>query len=74
MLIALAELLIGFYHVSIGLALHIIILFALFTHAAFSQRVDKEKAHLLMVMALAPLIRIRSTNKYINIAVHTFIQ
>ena len=60
LLIALAELLIGFYHVSIGLALHIIILFALFTHAAFSQREDNEKAHLLTAIALAPLIRIVS--------------
>ena len=60
LLIALAELLIGYYRVGTGLALHIIILFALFTHAAFYQRVDKEKAYLLTAIALAPLIRIVS--------------
>jgi len=47
-LIALAESLISYYRVGVGLALHIIILFALFTHAAFSYRADKEKANLML--------------------------
>ena len=59
-LIALAESLISYYRVGVGLALHIFILFALFTHAAFSHRADKEKANLILAMALAPLIRIVS--------------
>ena len=59
-LITLAELLIAHYHTGMGLALHTAILFALFTHAAFSHHKEKEKAHLLTVIALAPLIRIVS--------------
>lgn len=72
LLIALAELLIGYYRVGAGLALHIIILFALFAHAAFSQRVDKEKANLIMAMALAPLIRIVSL--YAPLSTFHFVQ
>ncbi|RZB29163.1 MAG: uncharacterized protein AEth_01420 [Candidatus Argoarchaeum ethanivorans] len=59
-LVALAELLIAHYHTGMGLALHIITLFALFTHAAFLHHKEKERAQLLTVMAMAPLIRIAS--------------
>ena len=72
LLIALAELLIGYYRVGEGLALHVIILFALFTHAAFLHREDKEKANLIMAMALAPLIRIVSL--YAPLSTFHFVQ
>ena len=58
--IAIAERLIAYFQVGVGLALHGIVLFALFGHAAFLYPSGKETANVLVAMSLAPLVRIFS--------------
>ena len=59
-LITTAEVVTSYYQVVAGFSFHGAILFTLLAHAAFSHSSDKNKSHLLMSIALAPLVRILS--------------